>query len=568
MKSGVCPVSPDALLSCAVKGLLKTEAFRSLNREKIIIATANLAELLPEGYFPDVYLDLSLMDGGLQEISFALNASDRCYLQSTTGGEYFRRLQISPFTDVEDAETLCVVRLAGACKKPAYEILKPGDAMPGWLEDGPAPRGKQHDSLFLQMREDGCPESMVSLLKKACGRIPIPYWDAKDGLRSWILCLDPVDFHPVFRDGALEDCRAVIRVSDRSRTISGISFKPSRPIQWHITDECDQRCRHCYLFAEDAGIACASTPYDELVRALDSFTEYAVAQHQYPMPVLSGGDPLLHPDFWCFAEELYRRGLRWRMMGNPFHLNVDVCRRLKTLGCYRYQMSLDGLPSFHDAMRKPGSFQATLDAVGFLNAAGIKSQLMATVSRQNMEDVLSLMDVAVECRADVFHFARYCATSPEKAVETYPTPEEYRSFLLRYYDKRRKYMEEGCATEFPLKENLFKLLQWELGELQPPSPSASRSGRKSEGCSLGAGCAILPNGDVMACRRMESVLGNVKTSSFADIMDSDLRWAYKDIANIEKCRDCELLQVCRGCRAVGYNVTGNLQGPDPCCWKE
>lgn len=20
--------------------------------------------------------------------------------------------------------------------------------------------------------------------------------------------------------------------------------------QWHITDECDQRCKHCYIFAE------------------------------------------------------------------------------------------------------------------------------------------------------------------------------------------------------------------------------------------------------------------------------------------------------------------------------
>ena len=21
--------------------------------------------------------------------------------------------------------------------------------------------------------------------------------------------------------------------------------------QWHITDECDQRCKHCYIFSED-----------------------------------------------------------------------------------------------------------------------------------------------------------------------------------------------------------------------------------------------------------------------------------------------------------------------------
>lgn len=22
--------------------------------------------------------------------------------------------------------------------------------------------------------------------------------------------------------------------------------------QWHITDECDQRCKHCYIFSEDS----------------------------------------------------------------------------------------------------------------------------------------------------------------------------------------------------------------------------------------------------------------------------------------------------------------------------
>ena len=23
--------------------------------------------------------------------------------------------------------------------------------------------------------------------------------------------------------------------------------------QWHITDDCDQRCKHCYIFAENNG---------------------------------------------------------------------------------------------------------------------------------------------------------------------------------------------------------------------------------------------------------------------------------------------------------------------------
>ena len=568
MKDVVCPIPSDELLVCAVKRLLDTEAFACLDRDRVQSVAAGLARLLPRNYLPDVYLDLPLMDDGFQGLSFVLDASDRNYVLNTAGAHCFRQLGIPSLDGPEDGDALCVVRLKDAGAVPECEIHRERDTMPDWLKAASVSGGKLREDLPRRMCEAGCPEGAIRTLSKLRKRVHVPFWDTERGLGTWCVRIDPVGFSAVFRDGALTDCHAVIRISDRTLVISGLAFKPSCPIQWHITDECDQRCKHCYLFAQDAGIACVSTPYDELIRTLDGFTEYAAAKHLYPMPVISGGDPLLHPDFWRFAEELHGRGLHWRMMGNPFHLDAAVCERLKALGCYRFQMSLDGLEAYHDAMRKPGSFRATLDAVGLLKAAGIQSQLMATVSRQNMEDVLACMDVAVRCGADVFQFARYCATSPDAAAHAYPTPEEYRFFLLRYYVKRGKFREMGCATDFPLKENLFKLLQWELGELRIPDASVGGFGRKPEGCSLGRGCAILPNGDVMACRRMQSVLGNVRTDSFADIMESDLRREYTDITHIQKCKDCALLKVCRGCRAVGYNVTGDLQGPDPMCWKE
>ena len=28
-------------------------------------------------------------------------------------------------------------------------------------------------------------------------------------------------------------------------------MKPYFSFQWHITDECDQRCKHCYIFSEN-----------------------------------------------------------------------------------------------------------------------------------------------------------------------------------------------------------------------------------------------------------------------------------------------------------------------------
>ena len=33
-------------------------------------------------------------------------------------------------------------------------------------------------------------------------------------------------------------------------------MRPTFAFQWHITDECDQRCKHCCLFSEDARMTC------------------------------------------------------------------------------------------------------------------------------------------------------------------------------------------------------------------------------------------------------------------------------------------------------------------------
>lgn len=44
-----------------------------------------------------------------------------------------------------------------------------------------------------------------------------------------------------------------------------------------------------------------------------------------PYFYLTGGDSLLHPRFWTLARLLHERGHMWAVMGNPFHLDADVC---------------------------------------------------------------------------------------------------------------------------------------------------------------------------------------------------------------------------------------------------
>ena len=47
-------------------------------------------------------------------------------------------------------------------------------------------------------------------------------------------------------------------------------MKPYFAFQWHITDTCDQRCKHCYIFAEDNRKKLTEMPFDKMEKVLES----------------------------------------------------------------------------------------------------------------------------------------------------------------------------------------------------------------------------------------------------------------------------------------------------------
>ena len=343
-------------------------------------------------------------------------------------------------------------------------------------------------------------------------------------------------------------------------------MKPSFAIQWHITDECDQRCKHCYIFAEGACTHLESMPYSKVVSVFEQCIEMCEAFNREPYFYLTGGDPLLHPDFWRIAELLHNAGVRWAIMGNPFHLTPSVCARLKALGCRKYQLSLDGLERTHDDFRMPGSFACTLDAIDLLNEAGIWTAVMTTVSSANMDEIPDLIDLMAERNVSVYAFGRYCPTSGQRRDEFHIEPLAYREFLLRCQERIDAHEAAGCATTFQRKDHLWTLLEWEQGRFRIPENAEPNV--IYDGCHCATGhMTITPTGDVYGCRRMESLVGNVLEEHPRDIFLGEKMEALRDFDRFEKCAHCELLGWCRGCPAVAAGYTGNMYAPDPQCWK-
>ena len=86
--------------------------------------------------------------------------------------------------------------------------------------------------------------------------------------------------------------------------------------QWHITDSCDQRCKHCYIFSKENKTELFELSLNELTIILDNCINMCERLNRSLYLSITGGDPPLHKNFWEFAKILKDKEI-------PFNINLS-----------------------------------------------------------------------------------------------------------------------------------------------------------------------------------------------------------------------------------------------------
>jgi radical SAM protein with 4Fe4S-binding SPASM domain len=89
-------------------------------------------------------------------------------------------------------------------------------------------------------------------------------------------------------------------------------------------------------------------------------------------------------------------------------------------------------------------------------------------------------------------------------------------------------------------------------------------------CVVGLdGLCIMPEGNVLPCRRFPIPIGNLLATPFKQIWEeSELLEELRRKENLKgKCGRCKIKD-CRGCRSLALALTGDYLGEDPHCWYE
>lgn len=331
----------------------------------------------------------------------------------------------------------------------------------------------------------------------------------------------------------------------------------NQSVQWHITEVCPNRCKHCYIDG--------NTNYERrknelnmdglitILQNLDEFErKFDVSIGTY---VLTGGDPFEHADFEKLLSEIYLRGKIIKILGIPERISKETLMLLDRYNVDTYQVSLDGMKNTHDMIRGKGSFDRTIDAIRLMNElSNVHPHIMYTLHKQNCNEMFELIHYLGNSNLSVsFSFDFLVLEGQARKNFSMVNKEEVDEILIQYRKERLRLKEENSKLILREKVKLF-----ETFDIEGANDKFKKYSYIS-GCMCGiASVAILPNGDLLPCRRLPITIGNLLEDSYSELfLNNVLMRKLRRISSYKMCGDCDYGKVCRGCPAVAYSVTGD-----------
>jgi len=317
-------------------------------------------------------------------------------------------------------------------------------------------------------------------------------------------------------------------------------------IQWHLTEQCNLRCRHCYQGdpkTEELSLPEIKETITEISEMFSAWAErYEVAFS--PSFNITGGEPFLRKDLFEILREIRGCGYDIFLLSNGTLIDAGRARALRDLGVKGVQVSLEGPEEIHEMIRGKGSFAGSLRGIRHLLDAGMRVTVNATLSAINAEHFLKLAELSSHLGVQRLGFSRLVPSGRGAGlVNSMLSKEEVRKLYERI---------------FSLSPNRLEFVTGDPVATQMKTPSKMRKDSGSMpagGCAAGvSGLTFLPDGTIVPCRRLRIPIGNLKKDSLREVWAaSPMLEALRDKSRYKgKCRTCRRWADCRGCRAIAY----------------
>ena len=331
-------------------------------------------------------------------------------------------------------------------------------------------------------------------------------------------------------------------------------------IAWEVTRSCPLSCKHCRASAHQEAYEGELTT-DECFRLLDNLASFAK-----PTIILTGGEPMLRPDIYDLAACAHGLGLPVVMAPCGMMVDDEAVARMKQAGIRCISISIDGATAeLHDAFRGvAGAFDAAVQATEAARRGGLDFQVNTTIARHNRTQLRAIRDLAARLGAKVFNPFLLVPTGRGKELAGQEiSPDEYEQTLewLAGQDGRG-----SIAIRVTCAPHYARILRRRAGK----TAGQRRGAAASNGCLGGKAFAFISHlGKVQICGFLETECGDLRQADFDFRKIWETSEVFRRMRDVDsyhgKCGVCEYRQVCGGCRARAFAMTGDDLAAEPFC---
>lgn len=322
-------------------------------------------------------------------------------------------------------------------------------------------------------------------------------------------------------------------------------------IAWEVTWQCNANCLHCYSSSGPGVRHPNELSTSDGLRVIDQLAEAGLL-----VLAFSGGEPLIRRDIYTLIRHAADRELVVNVATNGAVVNERTASRLSENGVRSVTVSLDGADAAtHDHFRAfPGLFVRTVAAIRVLVQHGLRVVVSFTPTRLNWQQGRDVVKLAHDLGASAVNMSEYVPAGRGTLDLAVPAV-DLREVVLDWIAMRREYAGRMQIIWHDCRVAL----------LVPPEEQDRYSG-----CGAGKLTArLMPDGTLTPCVFISQPAGNLLDQPFADL------WANAPVLQTIRnrnqlvsgnCGGCDYKNVCGGCRAASFALTGDLMGGDPSCW--
>ena len=321
-------------------------------------------------------------------------------------------------------------------------------------------------------------------------------------------------------------------------------------LQWHLSEACNLRCKHCY----QENHVPVQLPYKDLLKILNQYRKLLKETGCLGHINLTGGEPLFCPHLFKLLDEFKKDKdlYSFAILTNGTLLTDETAKKLASYDPWFIQVSLEGGKKTNDFVRGEGTYEKIGEAIKLLRKYNVWVSVSFTATKLNYKELPDVVDYVEKMGGSAVWSDRYIPLGDQRDSDFVMSRKETQEWLDIMYDKRKQQKEEGKKTIV----SMLRALQF------------TRSNEEPYECSAGWGLlTVMENGDIVPCRRMPILVGNIHTDEMIDVYRN-----HPVIQDLKKrsipigCMKCKYANDCRGgLRCLTYALTGDYKLKDPGC---